>query len=61
MSAFGGRMRIIRAQADAAMMASRVFNPFKNMLARELDMNVPAAYLPRWRFGVICKMRVLTS
>ena len=28
-SAFGGRMRIIRAQADAAMLASRVSNPFK--------------------------------
>ncbi|MFY9955952.1 hypothetical protein [Bradyrhizobium sp.] len=37
------------------------FQSFQKMLARELDMNVPAAYLPRWRFGVICKMRVLTS
>ena len=61
MSAYGGRMRIIRAQADAAMMALPGFQSFQKMLARKLDMNVPAAYLPRWRFGVICKMRVLTS
>ena len=54
-------MRIIRAQADAAMMALPGFQSFQKMLARKLDMNVPAAYLPRWRFGVICKMRVLTS
>jgi hypothetical protein len=54
-------MLFIRARADAAMTALPGFQSFQKMLARELDMNVAAACLPRWRFGVMCKMRVLTS
>jgi hypothetical protein len=38
------------------------FQSFQKMLARGLDINVPAAMcFPRRRFGVIFKMRVLTS
>jgi len=43
------------------MMAFRVSQSFQEMLARELGVNVPAAFFPRRRFGVICKMRVLKS
>jgi hypothetical protein len=37
------------------------FQSFQKNLARELDVSVSAAFFPRRRFGVICKMRVLKS
>jgi hypothetical protein len=38
------------------------FQSFQKMLARGLDVDTPAAMcFLRWRIGVICKMRVLTS